>query len=286
MHEGAGEIAVTSRAVTVASLVAGASAALYALVAGSAFLMQRAMIYPAPAFPVEPSAPGATLERFSDANGTAGYALYAPAPPGAPTVVHFHGNGEDLAGQALLIGHLQRAGLGVFAVEYPGYGVAAGVPRDETSIYATAEAAIRHLVTLGVARDAIVLQGQSLGTGVAVEMARRGHGVRLVLISPYTSMVDMARLVTPFLPVSWLVLDRYENERKAPSLALPALVVHGTDDEVVPFRMGERVASLLPHAEFFPVPRGHHNDIFDGDVDVLAKIAAFARGTDKGAPKR
>jgi fermentation-respiration switch protein FrsA (DUF1100 family) len=99
-------------------------------------------------------------------------------------------------------------------------------------------------------------------------------------------MVDMARLVTPFLPVSWLVLDRYENERKAPSLALPALVVHGTDDEVVPFRMGERVASLLPHAEFFPVPRGHHNDIFDGDVDVLAKIAAFARGTDKGAPKR
>lgn len=260
--------------------------ALYALVAGSAFLMQRAMIYPAPPFPVEPRAPGATLERFSGANGTTGYALYAPAPPGAPTLVHFHGNGEDLAGQTLLIRDLHEAGLGVFAVEYPGYGVAAGASRNEKTIYATAEAAIQHLAALGVAQDAIVLQGQSLGTGVAVEMARRGYGARLVLISPYTSMVDMARLVTPFLPVSWLMLDRYETDRKAPSLALPALVVHGTDDEVVPFRMGERVARLLPHAEFLPVPRGHHNDLFDGDADVLARIAVFARSGESGVPTR
>ena len=206
--------------------------------------------------------------------------MHAPGPPGTPTLVHFHGNGEDLAGQAWLVSDLRRAGLGVCAVEYPGYGLARGQPIDESSIYAAAEASLRFLIEGGVPRESIVLQGQSLGTGVAIEMARRGYGARLILISPYTSIVDMATLLMPFLPVRYLVRDRYESERKAAALALRALVIHGTNDEVIPLRMGRRIAELLRDAEFIAVPGGRHNDLFDNDqVDVLAKIVAFARGT-------
>jgi uncharacterized protein len=179
---------------------------------------------------------------------------------------------------------LQRAGLGAYAVEYPGYGLAAGALLDEASVYSAAEASLRHLIELGVPRASIVLQGQSLGSGVAVEMARRGYGARLVLISPYTSIVDLAALVAPFLPVRWLVRDRYDTERKAPAITVPALAIHGTDDEVVPYRMGKRIAELLPNAELVSVPGGRHNDVFNNDrIDVLSTIVAFARGSAPGA---
>ena len=270
---------------TIAAWLAGASACVYGVIAFLAFFGQRGLLYPVPSNAVEPLAAGATLVKITGDNGAVVYALHAPAPPGASTVVHFHGNGEDLAGQALLVSGLRRAGLGVYAVEYPGYGLARGQPIDETSIYAAAEASLRFLIEGGVPRESIVLQGQSLGTGVAIEMARRGHGARLILISPYTSVVDMAALLIPFLPVRYLVRDRFENEQKVAALALPALVIHGTNDEVVPHRMGRRIAELLGDAEFVSIPGARHNDLFDNDrIDVLAKIVAFARGTAPSAP--
>lgn len=257
--------------------LASAGASIYCGIGLLAFFGQRRLLYPMPPHPAEPHAPGAALLRIIGEGGVPFFALHAPAPPGAPTLVHFHGNGEDLAGQAWLVGAMRGAGLGIYAVEYPGYGLAQGALLDEASIYATAEASLRHLVDLGVSREAMILQGQSLGTGVAVEMARRGYGGRLVLLSPYTSIVDMAALVAPFLPVQWLVRDRYETDRKAAAITLPALVIHGTNDEVIPFRMGQRIAELLPHAELIPVPGGGHNDLFTNDgVDVLARIAIFA----------
>ena len=277
---------MSSRSWTIAVWLAGVGTAAYGCIAAAAFFGQRKLLYPAPLGSVEPRAPGAELLRVTASNGVAFYALYAPAPAGAPTVVHFHGNGEDLAGQALLVGGFRRAGLGVYAVEYPGYGLARSTLLDESSVYATAEASLRHLTELGVPRESVVLQGQSLGSGVAVEMARRGHGARLVLISPYTSIVDMAALVTPFLPVRWLVRDRYESERKAKGVTIPTLVIHGTDDEVVPFCMGQRMADVLPNAEFVAVPGGRHNDLFDQRrVDVHARIVACARAaTSSTAP--
>ena len=158
---------------------------------------------------------------------------------------------------------MRKAGVGVYAVEYPGYGPAKGAPVSEASIYSAAEAALHHLYELGTPRELGGLARSVARTGVAAEMARRGHGARLVLISPYTSMVEMAARVAPFLPVQWLVHDRYETDRKASALSIPALVIHGTNDEVVPFAMGQRIAALLPSREFVPIEGGHHNDLFD-----------------------
>jgi uncharacterized protein len=249
------------------------------VVAGAAFFGQRALLYPAPLSAAPPRAAGAELVRIVvDAQVTT-YALYAPAPPGAPMLVHFHGNGEDLAGQRWLIASMRKEGIGVLAVEYPGYGLARRAPLDESSIYAAAEASLRHLAEIGVPPQSIVLQGQSLGSGVAAEMARRGYGQRLVLISPYTSIVEMGALVAPFLPVRWLMRDRFETASKAPALGLPALVIHGTNDEVIPFRMGQRIASLLPRAQLVAVAGAHHNDLFEQDPALVTRIAAFARGT-------
>jgi hypothetical protein len=224
-------------------------------------------------------APDARVERIEIPGRGSTLALYFPAPAGAPTVVHFHGNGEQLANLVPLARLFHRAGLGFFAVEYPGYGLVGGRP-SEPANYAAAEAALAFLKSrYGVTDDEIVLQGQSLGSGIAVEMATRGHGRRLILISPFTSTVDVGKKLLPIVPVALLLDDRYDNAAKAPGVRLPALVVHGTADGVVPFEMGKRIGALLPEAELMAVAGAGHNDLFDRfGAAVLPAITAFARG--------
>ena len=241
----------------------GVLAGAYAALVGAIYLGQRRIMYPAPSMVVRPEIEDARLETIDVPGSTPVFALHFTAPGDAPTVLHLHGNGEQLADLIGLGRAMHQAGFGFFALEYPGYGVDhLGKPSEEAN-YAAGEAALDHLEKKhGVSRHEVVLQGQSLGTGIAVELARRGHGKLLVLISPYTSMVDMGKLTVPIFPNEWLVHDRYENLRKAPSIDLPALVVHGTNDEVIPHSMGERVARALPRARFVSVPGGHHNDLF------------------------
>lgn len=255
-------------------------AGAYAAVAALVFIGQRSIMYPRPQGRLEPHARGAHVVHVTDADGARACALHVPAPPGRPTVVHFHGNGEDLSDQTELVEALSERGLGVYAVEYPGYGLLREATISEDAVYASAETALRHLRdALGVPRALTVLQGQSLGTGVAAEMARRGHAARLVLISPFTSMAAMAKQVFPWLPTQQLVRDDYDTAAKAPALTLPALVIHGTDDEVIPASMGQRIAELLPHAELLLIPGGRHNDLFVlyGER-MLSAISAFAAG--------
>jgi uncharacterized protein len=252
---------------------------LYGAITLLAFLGQRALMYPAPRrSSVEPSARDATLERIATAEGDV-FALYARAPAGSRTLVWFHGNGEDLNDMPDLVREFSAAGVGFYAVEYPGYGPMSDSATNEAAVYAAASAAIDHLQQqLGVPVAQTVLVGHSLGTGVAAEMARHGRGGRLVLIAPYTSMVDMARKIAPFLPASLLIRDRYDTQAKAKELALPALVIHGSDDEVIPVAMGRRIAELLPRATLVVVPSARHNDLFAVAPDLIRRIALFARG--------
>jgi len=263
------------RFVGVVVIVAVAYGALCAL----AYFGQRRVLYPAPRSGVEPRMDDAVLTRVTAPSGRTVYALHVPPKQKhGVTIVHFHGNAEELEQLTPLAWSFRRAGLGFFAVEYPGYGLAKEYAPTEDAIYADAEAALWHLHNgLGVASPDVVLQGQSLGSGVAVEMARRGHGARLVLISPYTSIADMAAATLPLLPARWLVKDRYDNLAKAPGLSLPTLIVHGSDDEVIPFPMGERLSKAFPTATLYAVKGGHHNDLFvrDGRV-IVDRIVEFA----------
>lgn len=241
------------------------------------FVNQRRLVFPVPPGAREPELPGATLLRIPGPEGSTVYALHVSAPAGAPTVVHFHGNGEQLADGAWLAQRFQEAGLGFYAVEYPGYGLAVGQEPSETGIYAAAEVALGHLYReLGVPRERTVLQGQSLGSGVAVEMATRGHGTRLVLITPYTSIVEVGARLFPWLPASLLVKDPFDSAAKAPGLKLPVLIVHGTRDEVVPVDMGQRMGTLFPNATTRILEGRRHNDVLDRPA-ILLEMMDFVR---------
>ncbi len=252
--------------------------AAWILSAAALFLLQRRVVFSAPSNTVAPSARGATLLSIATPAGWRVAALHWPAPIGARTVVHFHGNGEQLAWQADLGEALHAAGYGVVAAEYPGYGLMRLTEPTEASLYAAAEALLRHLEgPLHLAREDIVLQGFSLGTGVASEMARRGHGGHLVLIAPYTSLRDMAALHAPWLPARWMVRDAFDTWSRAPAIEAPTLLLHGDCDDLIPPSMSATLARRFPHAHRELLPGTHHNDVFSRAlVDVVTALRRFA----------
>jgi hypothetical protein len=257
-------------AVLTVALVAYVGLALVVWVA------QERLIFAAPLARGLPSVVGAEVWRLEAPAGPLP-ALYLEASPGAPTVVHFHGNAEELADLVGAFQELRAQGLGVLGVEYPGYGGAAGTP-SERSILEAAELALGRLRTRGVAPERTVLEGQSLGTGVAAEMARRGHGAKLLLLSPFTSMVEMARLQVPWLPVSLLLRHRFDTALKAPELSLPVLILHGTRDDVVPVAMGKRLSTLFPNARLELIEGADHGGLLAARARPMAeRIARFAR---------
>lgn len=252
---------------------------LYLVILTLAFAFQRRLLFPAPTPGRTPAPPGQLL-RLQVPDAQEVVALFLPPPAAAPVVAYFHGNAEELADIAPLAHAIQRAGLGVLAVEYPGYGLAPGAPTEQ-SLYRAAETALRHLHQhLDVPPARTVLLGQSVGTGVAAEMARRGLGARLALLSPYTSMPALAARLLPYLPARWLVRDRLDTAAKAPAITLPVLIVHGTHDELIPADMAEELARRFPHATLHLLPGAHHNDLWDQATprgDVLGLVADFAR---------
>jgi len=252
--------------------------ALGVLVLGVAAVLagQRQLLYPAPR-PARP--PERDLGELLRLRTTV--ALWSPPPPGtSPVVVHFHGNGEQLADLRHVVTGLRRNGLGVLAVEYPGYGLAGGSPSEESLFAAGREALAYARERLGVPPERLVLQGQSLGSGVAARLASEGQGTALVLVSPFTSMTDLAAHLFPALPLSRLVRDRFDTRAVAPSVRIPVLIVHGDRDDLVPFPMGEELARTFPKARLLRVAGAHHNDLWlEQGEELLSAIATFFRGS-------
>lgn len=211
-------------------------------------------------------------------DGVPVHALDLPAKPGQKTLVHFHNNRDTMVDGAELARALNARGLGVRLVEYRGYGLSQGAAPSEEGLYADAEAVLDDLAARGVGPRDVVLWGTSLGTGVAAEMARRGRGAALVLVTPYTSIPDIASAAVPIGGMSLLVADRFATAEKAPDIRVPTLIIHGDADEVVPFWMGERLAGAIARARLVHVVGGRHGDLFAREPERLVGAIAALSG--------
>jgi fermentation-respiration switch protein FrsA (DUF1100 family) len=242
--------------------------------------LSRAAMFPgapAPRLPVEAlAARGISLLDYRAADGLPLTGLWVrSAQPAAETLVYFHGNAEGAADNLPMAERLAARGRDVFLVEYRGYAGMPGSP-SEHGLYHDAEGAI---AALEVPDCRLVLVGRSLGSGVAVEMARRGRGKALVLISPYTSMVELARRMVGGL-ARVVVADQFDNASKIGTLTMPITVIHGQQDQVVPFAMGAALSRLARGARLVSLPHCGHNDI----PDVAALIEdALASSSPSGA---
>lgn len=244
-------------------IAVGAALLLYVAAVGALFLFQRDFLYPVPkAIAARPA--GFEDVRVETRDGLKLRAFYHPAKPGLPTLLFFHGNGGDIAGSAYATRLLVAQGYGALLPEFRGYGGNPGSP-SERGLYLDGEAALHWLGAKGVAADLVVIIGNSLGSGVATEIAARHKVAGLVLVSGFASLVRIAGDQYPFVPTNLLVLDRYENVAKLPSVTCPILLLQGTADTLVSVAHARALAAANPAATLELVPRvGHelaHRDV-------------------------
>lgn len=232
--------------------------AVIAVVAGALlYFNQQSLFYPAPRDYPRGSLPGYQIVHTDTADGLRLAALYRPAQPGRHTVIFFHGNGDSLAGAAQAMRGLVANGNGVLLVEYRGYGGNPGAP-GEAGFYRDGEAAMRWLANRGISARDVILIGNSIGSGPATEMASRHPVAALVLISGFSSLADVARAHVRWLPVGWLVRDRYANAAKIGAAKGDVLVLHGDRDHLVPVANARRLHAARPQSTLTIVPGAGH----------------------------
>ena len=236
---------------------------IYPLLVAAAVLGQRRLMY----FPERkrtlPSEIGLTNieEVMLDApDGARIVCWWARAAADEPTLLYFHGNGGSLRFRTDRISAYQARGRGVFMMSYRGYSGSTGAPSERANV-ADGLLAYDRFVSLGVRPADLIVSGESLGSGVAVQVAGQRRIAGVVLDAPYTSTVEVGAKAYPYLPVRWLMLDRYESIRHIKSVAAPILIVHGERDRIIPVEMGRQLAAAMPgQAEIVTFPLAGHID--------------------------
>jgi fermentation-respiration switch protein FrsA (DUF1100 family) len=213
------------------------------------FLFQRRLIYPAPRANQPVVATGFQSVTLATSDGLKLAALYRPTSAGKPTVVFFHGNGDSLRGSLAATEVLARDGFGVLLPEYRGYWANPGKP-SEAGLYADGRAALAFLRDAGVPTAATVVIGNSLGSGVATQLASETKLAGLVIVSGYLSLPDAAADMLGTRLVKPLVRDRFDNIAKLPKLELPILILHGDADRTISVAQARALHAAAPGSQY------------------------------------
>lgn len=227
---------------------------------------ERAMVFiPKRAMIVPPSAAGLSYERLwlTASDGTRLRAWWIPgASPDAPVMLCLHGNGGNLSSHTDKMRIFRDAGAAQLWVDWRGYGESSGTP-DEAGLYRDGRAGWDWLTReRGIAPGRVALYGESLGCGVAVELATRVPAGGLIVDSGFASIAEMGRAVLPWFPV-FLERIRFDNLAKLPRATLPTLFLHSPQDNVVPYEQSRlNFAASGAAQKTFVELRGSHNGGF------------------------
>ncbi|PIE13905.1 MAG: hypothetical protein CSA70_04135 [Rhodobacterales bacterium] len=234
--------------------------------------IEREMVYQFDPRKVAPS--DARLQETRFESGGHDLVLWVGAPkPGKPVILYFHGNAGGLTDRAGRFTRFLDRGYGVIAMGYRGSSGSGGVP-GEKGITHDARRLLERVDRF--AKEApVVIYGESLGTGVAIAAlagvgAETRAGVAAVILeAPYTSIADVARNADPRLdPLIARMKNRWDSLTRAHVLTMPLLVIHGTEDTLIPIRQGRSVFAAAPsdRKQFVTVKGGGHTDLWRSDT--------------------
>ena len=193
---------------------------------------------------------------------------YSKPKNNKPTMVYFHGNSFNIGERSYRIERYIKNGWGVFLLAYRGYSGNKGKP-SEKNIYIDAECSLRWIEeNTATKKNNIILYGESLGAGVAVEMATRYSFKSVVLEAPFTSISDMAQKRYKIYPTKFLVLDKFDNLSKINKISSPLLIISGKKDEVVPHSHSLQLFSKAnkPKVSLF-IDEAMHNNLYDFNIE-------------------
>jgi uncharacterized protein len=249
---------------------------------GLLYATQRRLLFqpdPERVAPVRTGLMGVREEVIATPDGERLIAWWSPPAAGKPVFLYFHGNGGNLTARAGRLKLFQQAGFGGLMLSARGYGGSSGHP-SESALVADAKLAFDWLVSHGVAADQIIVFGESLGTGLAVQVAAERPARALILDSPYTSLVDVAAGKFPWIPVRWLMTDQMDSMAVIGKVRAPLLVIHGDQDDLVPYVLGAKLfAAANEPKRLLTLPGvGHVAPLKDGAwTTVLAFVGGLHR---------
>ena len=183
-------------------------------------------------------------------------------PAARGLVIFFHGNAGNISHRLDHLRMFHDLGMATLIIDYRGYGRSSGTPSEEGS-YSDGAAAWRHATeVLGFTPGRILLYGESLGGGVAAQLAEANRPGALVLSSTFTSVPDLGADLYPVLPIRILARIGYDTLARLPQISCPILIIHSRNDHVIPFSHGQRLfAAARPPKQFLEI-EGDHNESF------------------------
>jgi uncharacterized protein len=236
---------------------------IYLGIAAGMYFLQRDFLYvrdPTRTLPANADLPDVSERVLKTPDGEHLIAWYGKAKPGQPTLLYFHGNGGALEIRRERIAKYMNRGRGMFILAYRGYSGSTGLPGEAANI-ADAKLAYDTLINEGLRPEDIIVYGESLGTGIAIQVAIEKKPRGLILDSPYTSMLERASQIYWWLPVRWLLRDQYMSRNVISQVHVPLFILHGEADDIVPVAMGRELFGLANQPKtIITLPGAGHND--------------------------
>ncbi len=203
-----------------------------------------------------------TAVNIATGDGETLHGWWAPVADAKGTVLFFHGNAGNISHRINYLTMFKQLGYNTLLFDYRGYGQSSGTP-SESGTYLDAQAAWRYLIEIqGIGPERIVLFGESLGGAVAAWLAAREKPGLLALVSTFTSAPDLAAEIYPFLPVRWISRFDYNTLEFLQSITCPVFIAHSPQDEIIPYRHGQRLFQAAPEPKQFLPLQGTHNTGF------------------------
>ena len=200
-------------------------------------------------------------------------AWFVPAkdkdPIGKGVILFCHGNGGNIGNRVSYLPIFKDLGLATFLFDYRGYGKSEGQPSEEGT-YKDVEAAWQYLTQeRKIPPQKIMIYGESLGGAIASYIAQtttqqnpQNSAAGLILTSTFTSISDRAAEIYPFLPIRLLSRFSYNSIDRLPNIKIPVLIIHSTEDEIIPFHHGEKNFQVANSPKKLVKLRGSHNEGF------------------------
>ena len=186
------------------------------------------------------------------------------------TILYLHGNAGSLENRIHKINHFNNMDINFLLLAWRGFSNNQGTPTEQ-GLYIDARSAVKWLINEGVNEENIIIYGESLGTGVATEIAQNKKFAGVILESPFTSMIAAAKSKYPIFPIKLLLKDKYESDKKIKNIKSPILIMHGEVDTIVPFWMGKEMYELAnePKYSYFPKYDDHMLEYNENLLNIL-----------------
>lgn len=194
--------------------------------------------------------------------------------PSKKIIIYFHGNGGNMAGRSHKFATYAKD-FDILALSYRGYPGSSGKPTEQ-SIYSDARIAVNFLLDQGYQENNLIFYGESLGSGTAIEMAKSFDSHAVILEAPFSSLTNIAQKIYWYLPVKYLLKDKFDSISKIPSISSPILIFHGDQDRVVPISEGKKLyRSIKSYKKMIVVPGADHLEF--QDEFLLKNIKEFLK---------